>query len=121
MRSKRLLWFFLMILLGLLAGMLYGWFINPVQHIDDAPNNLRADYKADFILMTAEIYHMDQNLEEAVRRLGMVSRLDPDQAAAEGLATARGLAYSVEDLALMERMYLDLQNRAASSAKEGQP
>jgi hypothetical protein len=112
MRSKRIIWFFLMIFLGTGAGLLYGWFVQPLRNTAAPPETLSADYKADFVLMAAEIYRADQDLEEAAARLAYLGKQPPDEIAAGGLATARALAYSVADLALMERLYRDLFDRA---------
>jgi hypothetical protein len=121
MRLKRFLWFVFMIFLGLGIGLLYGWFFNPVKYVDATPATLREDYKADYILMTAEIYHMDQNLEEAVQRLSQLGNQPPNQIVAEGIITGRGLAYSIEDLDLMVQLHRALQDLSAASDSGDQP
>ena len=42
--------------LGIGLGLLYGWVIDPADFFDLTPDTLRADYKADYVLMTAEAY-----------------------------------------------------------------
>jgi hypothetical protein len=121
MRLKRILWFFFMIFLGLGLGLLYGWFINPIKYVDTTPTTLREDYKADYILMAAEIYHMDQDLDEAVRRISQLDDQEADQIVAEGILTGRGLAYSIEDLELMVQLQRALQDQAAASGTGDQP
>jgi len=104
MRAKRILLFFIMIAAGLGLGLLYGWIINPVKYVNTAGDSLRADYKADYVLMVAEIYAADGNLEQAVRRLGLLGSLPPGQIVSEGLATANALGYAAEDISLMTRL-----------------
>jgi hypothetical protein len=109
MHQKRSILFLIMIALGLVVGLIYGWIINPIKAAQVTPASLRADYKADYVLMVAEIYHADSNLEQAVSRLGMLGSQPPGQIAAEGLLTARSLGYAPADLALMENLYQALQ------------
>ncbi len=96
--------FFLVIAVGLAAGMFYGWVVNPVEYIDIAPESLRIDYKTDYVLMTAEAYHVNLDLGTAVRRLAQLG----DQPAAEVVAQAVSYAlengYAAEDLALMQEL-----------------
>jgi hypothetical protein len=40
--------FFIVLLLGLGLGLLYGWVINPVSYQDTTLDTLRIDYKTDY-------------------------------------------------------------------------
>ncbi len=53
------------LVLGMAAGLLYGWVISPVQYVDTAPASLRADYKAEYALMVAEAYAREGDLDRA--------------------------------------------------------
>jgi hypothetical protein len=99
MRAGRFLLFLLSVLVGLGAGLVYGWVINPPPYRDLPPDTLGADYKADYVLMVAEIYRQDGNLALAVRRLSVLSPdLPPARIVAEALLTARDLEYDPMDL-----------------------
>ena len=63
------------ILAGLIAGLYYGWELSPVDFGAGGPNSLRADYQADYVLMVAEAYRSEQNIDEAAAAL----RLFPDR------------------------------------------
>lgn len=104
MRSKRFIWFLIMIALGAAGGLAYGWLINPVQYVDTDPQSLRADYKADYILMVAEIYESDRDLASAQSRLAFVSARPPQQVVSEGILAAQQIGYAVEDLEVMGRL-----------------
>lgn len=119
MRRKRLIWFFLMIALGAAAGMVYGWVLNPVEYVNTAPATLRDDYKADYVLMVAEIYEADGSLEQASRRLSVLENLPPAQIAANALLTARELEYSEADLARMENLLQAFQQAPVPDSGEG--
>ncbi len=120
MRGKRILLFFIMIALGLGLGLLYGWVINPVKYEDTTPSMLRRDYKADYVLMVAEIYSADKNLDQAVRRLALLDTLPPARVVASAILTARELGYAAGDLDLMGKLALAVQNNAVTPVG-GQP
>jgi len=116
MRSKRILWFLVMIGLGTVLGLVYGWIINPVDYVNASPERLRSDYKTDYVLMVAEIYQSDGDLEQAARRLVSLDDLTPAQSVVDALANARALEYSSADLATMTRLVEALQDRPTPEA-----
>ena len=109
MTSKR--WFF--IILALLAGVgigfAYGWFIDPVDYFDLTPDTLRPDYKADYVLMTAEAYHVEQDPGLAARRLAIFGTKSPSAIAADGLDYARANGFADADIVLMQELVTALQ------------
>lgn len=109
MRSKRFIWFLIMIALGAAAGLAYGWIINPVKYVDTAPQSLRADYKADYVLMVAEIYRSDQNLPAAIQALTFLGAMSPQQITSEAIITGQTIGYSTEDLQVMGQLMQAIQ------------
>ncbi|HUS83786.1 MAG TPA: hypothetical protein VMX56_01470 [Anaerolineales bacterium] len=57
------------IFIGLLLGLLFGWVIRPVEYVDTSPEALREDFRSDYVLMVAEAYLVDRDLELARYRL----------------------------------------------------
>ncbi len=108
MRGRRILLFFIMIAVGLGLGLLYGWVINPVKYEDTTPSMLHSDYKADYVLMVAEIYHADQNLDQAARRLALLDNLPPARIVAAAALTARERGYAAQDQQLIDQLALAL-------------
>jgi len=96
--------FLLVLVFGIAAGMIYGWYVNPVEYIDIAPGSLREDYKTDFVLMTAEAYQVDQDLGIAVRRLAQLGDTPPVETVALAIAFALENQYAAADLALMQAL-----------------
>ena len=47
--------------LGAALGVIYGWAIDPIEYTDVTPGILRADYRADYVLMVAESHQSEQN------------------------------------------------------------
>lgn len=97
--------FFIAIAIGAAAGMLYGWVINPVEYVDTAPASLRFDYKTDYILMTAEAYRVENDIELAVRRLALLGGESPSETVNQAILLASSeLAYPPNDLVQMQTL-----------------
>ena len=109
MTSNRWLFIILALLAGIGIGLAYGWVIDPVDFFDLTPDTLRADYKADYVLMTAEAYRAEQDPGLAARRLAIFGTQSPSAIAAEGLDHARANGFSDADLALIQELVTALQ------------
>lgn len=57
------------LLLGLGLGFLFGWGLWPVQYYDTTPAQLRADYRDEYLKLTALSYQVDRDLSQARVRL----------------------------------------------------
>lgn len=121
MRGKRFLLFMIMIVVGISLGLLYGWVINPVEYENTSPDILSADYKADFVLMVAEIYRSDQDLEQATRRLAMLDSLPPARIVAEAALTAKQMSFAPSDLQIIDELARALQNASTEATPGVQP
>jgi hypothetical protein len=74
-RKRRLVFFILVMVIGILAGLAYGWLLMPSKTRQIEISDLRMDYKADYVLMVAEVYQVEGNLSKAE---GSLSLLGPD-------------------------------------------
>jgi len=109
--------FFIVIALGLAAGLIYGWVISPVEYTNTTPDTLRADYRSDYVLMVAEVFHTDQNVDQAARRLGILGSEPPAKIATQALDYARHTVpvsfreanFPASDLALLQSLVAALQ------------
>ena len=100
----RYTFFGIAILLGLTGGLYYGWVINPVKVLDTAPDILRADFQADYVLMVAEVYQSEQNAARAIERLEFLGAANPLESSSAALEFAAGEAYSAADFALLDSL-----------------
>jgi len=75
--------------------------IAPVEYIDTTPETLRADYKADYVLIVAEIYQLERDLGLARARLQVLGEINPTQSAEAALIYAVDAGYASEDLRLL--------------------
>ncbi len=112
MRKRRFFFFFLAVLVGIAAGVAYGWMLRPMFYSQANLSSLRVDFRTDYALMTAEILHREDNLEEARQRLQALGPDAPDRYASEALISAGQLGYSQSDLQLLA----DLVEKVAPSA-----
>ena len=98
--------FFLVLLLGLGLGLVYGWVINPVSYQDTTLTSLRIDYKTDFTLMVAEVYHQEGDLDWALNRLTLLEDKSPVISVDNALLFASQSDYTLPDMFLLR----DLSN-----------
>ena len=80
-----------------------------MDYFDITPDTLRADYKADYVLMIAEAYRVEQDPGLAARRLAIFGTQSPSAIAASGLAFARANEYPDSDIALMQDLVTAMQ------------
>jgi hypothetical protein len=110
---KTLLRLLAALLVGMTLGLLYGWLVQPVRYVDTAPGSLRSDYRTDYVLMVAQAYTSDQDLQTARVRL---ASLGPQPAA--DLVTG-ALTYAVDHG--FSRFDLDTLNQLAIALRAAAP
>ena len=109
MSSNRWIFILLALILGGGIGLAYGWYVDPVDFFDLTPDTLRADYQADYVLMTAEAYSVEPDPGLAARRLAIFGTKSPAAISADGLTYARANGFSDEDIALIQELVTALQ------------
>ncbi len=97
--------FFIVLLLGLGLGLLYGWVINPVSYQDTTLDTLRIDYKTDYTLMVAEVYHQSNDIDWAMNRLTLLKNKSPLHAIEESLKFAAQAEYTLPDMFLLRDLH----------------
>jgi len=108
MRNNRYFWFVLSILIGIIAGSAYGWFISPAELKETTLDTLRTDYQVDYALMVAEIFQEEQDVNLALSRLSYLGDEDSADILREILDYARDMGYSPEDRALLATLSRNL-------------
>jgi hypothetical protein len=98
LKNRKLIGFILAIVLGLAAGLFFGWLVNPGQVRNTSLSSLRSDYQADYVLMVAEAYPQQADLAEAIVLLQQLDKKDPLAVVQRALVTAQQLGYSQADL-----------------------
>jgi hypothetical protein len=101
--------FFIAILIGIAAGLLYGWVINPVDYFNTSPDSLKIDYRTDYVLMVAETYQAGNDLDLAARRLAVLGDALPQEITRQAILFAERAGYADYDLDLMRALAVALQ------------
>ena len=91
----------LIAILGLAAGLFYGWRIAPVEYIDTTPNTLHQNYKNEYILMIAETFQDHGDLDLAARQLALLGSEHPSEIIQTGLDAN---TYNESDLELVNAL-----------------
>jgi hypothetical protein len=98
--------FGLTILAGLILSLYYGWAVRPVRALDVNPDLLREDFRADYVLMIAEAYQADAEVERAVVSFAFLAEegqpYNPATFVAEAIQFGTEEGYSISDLALLQ-------------------
>ena len=109
MKPLRWIFVFITLLIGIGAGLAYGWIVDPVEFFDLTPDTLRVDYKADYVLMTAEAYRVEQDPGAAARRLAVFGSQSPSFIASQALEYARTNEFPDSDIALLQELVTAMQ------------
>ncbi|MCC6300234.1 MAG: hypothetical protein IT314_13130 [Anaerolineales bacterium] len=109
MKSNRRIFIVAAALAGIALGLVYGWVIDPVDFFNLTPDTLRADYKADYVLMVAEAYHAQRDPGIAARQLAVFGSESPTSIASQGLNFARANGFDASDIALIQGLVTALQ------------
>ena len=104
MRIGRFFWFLFTILLGTAAGLAIGWYLSPVPLGDVSPEALRSDYRTDYVLMVAQIYDVEKDLNKANQRLEYLQGETPARLTQIAVLKAGELGYDRRDLELLARL-----------------
>jgi hypothetical protein len=101
---KKWVWIFLALAAGFGLGLLYAWVIDPVQFVDLTPDTLRADYRADYILMVAEAYQKERDADLAARRLAIFGSDSPANIVSQTLQYGPQAGFSETELSALENL-----------------
>lgn len=99
-KRRRITFFILVILIGITSGLIYGWLLSPSRIVQVKIDDLRMDYKTDYVLMAAERFHASQDLSFAKTRL-LELGTPWHETIDDALEYASGVGYSESDLTLL--------------------
>lgn len=104
MKAARFIWFFIMIAAGIAIGLYFTWMVSPVTYVDATFFDLRQDYKADYVLMVAEIYDSEPVLLQTMMRLDRLMETSAETAVENAIVNAGQLGYSQHDVELLYQL-----------------
>jgi len=86
------------LLIGVTLGLLYGWVIHPIERDVTTPNSLQEKYQTDLILMIAEAFSTEADLDLAHERLIRLGYQDHKDFAENALNFAQAHDFSDQDV-----------------------
>ena len=95
-------------MVGIAGGILLGWELFPPQIAISEPQTLHIDYKTDYVLMVAEIYHQDGELDKVFTRLAYLGDNPPVEMISSAILYAEEQSYSINDQQLILDLYEDI-------------
>ena len=102
MKTRRFIFFFLAILIGVGAGLAFGWMMMPPAAPTNAPlGSLRTDFKTDLVLMVAEDFQTEPDSMLALTQLDKLDDGDPITLLGNSIQYAQKIGYPAEDLKMM--------------------
>ena len=105
MKTRRFVFFFLAILVGVGAGLAIGWLMMPPAAPRNAPmNSLRADFKTDLVLMVAEDFQTRPDSMRALDQLDKLDESDPITLLGDSIQYSQEIGYPEEDLNIMRNL-----------------
>ncbi|HOW91271.1 MAG TPA: hypothetical protein PK883_03040 [Anaerolineaceae bacterium] len=118
MRKARLIGFVVAILLGVAGGLVLGWLYFPAEITTTSLQDLRADYKTDYVLMVAETYATDGDAQHALDLLTKINPDNPLRTVQQGLLTAQQLGYEDWEMRYLADLEIGIRNYSAPGAGE---
>jgi hypothetical protein len=98
-----------------MVGLLYGWIIRPVEYVDTAPASLRQDYRVDYVLMIAEAYTGEGDLELARVRLASLGPQPPINFVIAAIEYGVEADFNQNDLQTLNRLAVELRSMPSSA------
>jgi hypothetical protein len=99
-------------ILGLIIGLIYSWFVQPVEYKETPPSSLRADYKDQYRLMISIAYSANGDLVRAQERLKLLKDRDMQQALIEQAQRILASEGNLDDARVLSGLASALEARA---------
>jgi hypothetical protein len=113
LKKSRLVGFVIFILIGFVVGLIYGWVINPSGVKSTTLASLRADFKADYVVMVSEIYSSNHDLESATNYLTVFKPArTPIQSVQDALLVGQQFGFSEREMRSLADLEIDLSSAA---------
>ena len=113
MKKSRLVGFVIFILIGFVMGLIYGWVLNPGGVKNTTLASLRADFKADYVVMVSEIYSSNHDLETATKYLNVFNASrSPIQSVQDALLVGQQFGFSEREMRALADLEIDLTSAA---------
>jgi hypothetical protein len=103
------------LLLGITFGLFYGWVIQPAEFRETSPQSLQDEYQADIVLMVAEIFAAEGDIEFARQWMTAIGFESNTDVVAQALNYAQAHDFSDQDIELLNNLSLHIEQPAAQT------
>lgn len=101
------------LILGIAVGLFYGWVIRPIQIVEPTPDTLREDYQTDLILMIAEAYETEGDLDLALQRFEHMDLGSAGEILRTAISYAQDHDYKLIDIQRLDALLSGLMDNRA--------
>lgn len=115
MKLRRVIFLLAVMVTGIAIGLFYGWVVDPVTYMNTSADTLRIDYQTDIVVMIAEIYSRDGNLDHAINRLAWLDHGNRTALLKDCLSYAKGFNFSETDVERLSLLLNDVGRYAEDS------
>jgi hypothetical protein len=99
---------FIGLLIGIALGLLYGWVIQPPEIEHTSPDSLQEAYRTEIILMVAEVYASEGNIQRASQRMEVFGFQPDDETVINALNFAKAHDFSIQEIDVLTTFLTDL-------------
>lgn len=96
------------LLIGIALGLLYGWVFQPLDVEHTSPESLREVYRTEIILMVAEVYASEGNIERAHQRMEVFGFQSDGDLVNNAINFAKAHDFSNQEIELLTTFLTDL-------------
>ena len=89
------------LLIGIAIGLLYGWVFQPNESGETSPHSLQDPYRADIVLMVAEVFAAEDDVELAHQRMTALGLESYSNEIINALNYAKAHDFSDQDIDLL--------------------
>ena len=98
---RRWFLFLIAVLVGAGGILYYAWYIKPAAPVESSPDLMRVDFRADYVLMVAEVFQGEGDLGMADEQLTFLGEEPAVEIIDQAIRFAEQNGYKQADLALM--------------------
>lgn len=107
------------LVLGIAVGLVYGWLIQPVEYVDTTPESLRSDFQVDYVLMVAESYPSQGDMDWVREHLALLGPTAAVDLVGWAEDYARGHEYGAVDIRRISQLESALGAQGGNPQIEG--
>lgn len=103
------------LLIGIAVGLVFGWVIQPTEPGETSPHSLQEAYQADIVLMVAEIFAAEADIEMARQWMAALDLESDADVVTSTINFAKAHDFSDLDIDLLNNLSIHLKQATTQS------